>query len=67
MVDEAIQKVFTALKSVRWRDCDEDNRFQWYYAEEMHYVVQNKDTGAYWFVKAKSPASAYESVRRKLQ
>ena len=64
--DKAIQDIFGVVKKVKWRDCEEDSRFQWYYAEENHYLISDKKTGAYWFIKAKSPSSAFESVKGRL-
>ena len=65
--DDTIQAVFTALKNIRWRDCEANAEFEWYYAESMHYVIRKKSNGACWFVKAKSPDSAYEIVSRKVE
>ncbi len=64
--DKVIQDAFVAIKNVKWRDCEENERFQWYYAEGMHYVVKDNETNAHWFVKAKSPMTAYEYVKGKL-
>ena len=63
--DSVIQEIFSVFKNVRWRDCETDTQFEWYYAESMHYVIHNKETNAYWFVKAKSPASACDIAIRK--
>lgn len=65
--DDAFQAVFVAIKSVRWRDCEQDNNYEWYYAEEEHYVIRDKKTHAYWFAKAKSPYKAFEYVKGKLE
>ena len=65
--DSVIQSFFAVLKSIKWRDCETDVQFEWYYAESMHYVIHNKETNAYWFVKAKSPASACETVIKKMK
>ena len=62
--DDAIQATFTALKSVRWRDCEENINYEWYYAEDRHYVIHNKETNAYWFVKGGSPSNAFEVAMR---
>lgn len=64
--DKVIQETFLTLKTVKWHDCEEDNNFQWYYAEDSHYVMNEKRTNAYWFVKAKSPIKAYEYVKGKI-
>ena len=64
--DNAIQTVFSAIKNIKWRDCEENDCFEWYYAEDMHYVIRKKENGACWFVKAKSPEAAYSSVMRKI-
>ena len=65
-IDTTIQSMFTIFKSIRWRDCEEDSNYEWYYAESMHYLVHDKTTNAYWFIKAKSPSNAYDIVLRKV-
>ena len=65
-VDKLIQEMFAMKSNVKWRNCDDDTRFQWYYAEDNHYLILDTITSAMWFVKAKSPASAYEHVKGKL-
>lgn len=64
--DTVIQNAFTAMKNVRWRNCEENTGYEWYYAEDCHYIVRNKVTSACWFVKAKSPNSAFEIVMKKI-
>lgn len=64
--DTTIQSLFTVLKSIRWRECEENSNCEWYYAENMHYVVHCKQTDNYWFVKAKSPSNAYQCVVSKI-
>ena len=66
-IDDAIQKAFTAMKNVRWRDCESDNAYEWYYAESMLYVIRQKETGAHWFIKSKSPDTALECVLNKIR
>ena len=61
-----IQEIFTVFQKVKWRDCEENDDYEWYYAELMHYVVHNKRTNAYWFVKSKNPSNAYDIVKKKL-
>lgn len=65
-IDVTIQNMFKAFKNIKWRECESNSRLSWYYAEDMHYIVTDSKTNAYWFVKAKSPASACEYVIRKL-
>ena len=64
--DDAIQMIYTVVKNIRWRDCDENSEYEWYYAEDMHYMVRNKKTSAIWFIKAKSPSNAYDIVMKKV-
>ena len=64
--DAMIQALFKSFQSIKWRDCEENKRFEWYYAEDNHYVVREKVTKAYWFISAKSPSKACESVLAKL-
>lgn len=64
--DTAIQTIFNVLKNVTWRKCDNNDRFEWYYAESMHYVIHDTLTNGYHFVKAKSPNNAYEVVAKKV-
>ena len=65
--DDAFQAIFTAIKNVRWRDCEENDDFEWYYAEDRHYAIHRKSTNAYWFVKSGNPMSAYETVMSNLK
>lgn len=64
--DSNIQEIFKTLKNVTWRDCETNDKFEWYYAENMLYVIHEKESNAYWFVKSKSPNSAYEVVIKKI-
>lgn len=64
--DSVIQTIFSTFKNIRWRECDENQNYEWYYAEDCHYVIRNKITSAYWFIKAKSPNSAFEIVMKKI-
>lgn len=66
--DDTIQAMFTLLKDgyIRWRDCEDNQDYEWYYAEATHYMVREKKTGAVWFVKAKSPSYALEYVANKI-
>lgn len=65
-VDAVIQTLFKAFQSFKWKDCEADSRYEWYYAEDNHYVVHDKVTKAFWFIVAKSPVKAFESVMSKI-
>ena len=65
IIDKVIQNMFSIVKEIKWRICEEDSNFQWYYAEDNHYVFNDKRTNAMWLVKAKSPVKAYEYVKGK--
>ena len=65
-VDSIVQNAFTAFKNIKWRDCEQNKDYEWYYAENMHYVIRQKKTNAYWFIKSKSPITALETVLNKL-
>ena len=65
--DSVIQNVFTVLKNIRWRDCESNNQLEWYYAESTHYVIHDKETNAYWFIKAKSPTTACDIALKRLK
>ena len=60
--DDIIQNMFKTIKNVKWRDCEENEEYEWYYAESMHYIIHNKRTHAYWLVKAKSPSMAFDNM-----
>ena len=64
--DELFQGVLKAINSVRWRDCEEDDSYEWYYAEDMLYVIRLKLVNAYWFIKAKSPSKAFEIIKGRI-
>ena len=68
--DQMIHKVLEDFDQVRWRDCCDygapDDVYEWYYAENMLYVVRHKKLKTYYFVKAKSPASAYKLMMSKI-
>ena len=65
--DSIIQNIFTVFKNIKWRECETDARFEWSYAESMHYVVHDKVTNAYWFIKGKSPSNACEIAMKKVE
>lgn len=65
--DSVIQRIFTTLKELKWRDCEQNPDYEWYYAEDMHYIIRQKQTNACWFVKAKSPLTAFEYVINKMK
>ena len=60
--DKTIRDMFTVVKNIKW---NEEEGFQWYYAEDNHYIVSEKKTGALWLIKAKSPIKAIECVKGK--
>ena len=64
--DEVIQKAFGVLPMMKWRNCEEDDAYEWYYAENNYYVIRHKHTDAYWCVKQKSPSKALECIKRKM-
>ena len=66
-VDKIIQDFVLTPKIIRWRPCDGNERYQWYYAENNIYVINDAKTNAFWFVKAKSPISAWETVKEKIK
>ena len=65
-VDTTIRNVFKEMKSILWRAFEQNERFAWYYAEDCHYVVKDTKTGAYFFIKGKSPDSVYETLMKKI-
>ena len=65
--DIAFQTVFSAIKKVKWRECEQNNLYEWYYAESQIYIIHSKESDAYFFVKAKSPLNAYEHVVESLK
>ena len=64
--DELFQSVAKAINNVRWRACEEDDAYEWYYAEDMLYVIRLKSANAYWFIKAKSPSKAFETIKGRV-
>lgn len=65
--DTIIQTLFKSFQNIGWKDCEEDSTLEWYYAENNHYVVHHKDMNGYWFVVAKSPSKACNSVISRLK
>ena len=65
-VDSVIQSFFTICKNIKWRKFDNDSRLEWYYAENMQYVIHDTLTSGYYFIKAKSPINAYDIVEKKV-
>ena len=64
--DTIIQTLFKSFQKFKWTECENEPRLEWYFAEDNHYVVHDKITKGYWFIIAKSPAKACESVATKL-
>lgn len=64
-----IQAVESGLEERRWQNCRDygatDDLFEWYYAEDRLYVIRNRKMKAYYFVYAKSPAEAWERLRKR--
>ena len=65
-VDSIIQNFFAVVKNIKWRNCEEHDGLEWYYAEDMHYIIRQQSTNAFFFVKAKSPNSACDIVWKKI-
>lgn len=68
-LDQMIHEVESGLEGVRWRNCKDcgapDDLFEWYYAENRLIVIRNRKMKAYYFVYAKSPADAWERLRKR--
>lgn len=54
-----------SLDTYRGIDKDVFGQFGYRYFEEEHYAVVHKETGAMWFVTARSPREAMEGIPRR--
>lgn len=67
--DRMVQEVESGLSVQTWRNCKDcgapDDLFEWYYAEDRLYVIRNRKMKGYYFVYAKSPADAWEKLRKR--
>lgn len=64
--DKTIRECFHIMHGIRWRDFEVYDRYQWYYAENLTYLVQDKWTGAVWCVFAENPMNALCVVLEKI-
>lgn len=68
-VDDAMHVVAGALNGdgIRWRECADygapDDTFEWYYAENGLYVIRHKKLKCCNFIKARSPADAFNKFK----
>ena len=53
--DEVFQEVFKRMDKVRWRGFENDERYEWYYAEEGIYAIRRKASGEVMYLKAFAP------------
>lgn len=64
MTDKILQKASEIIKNLNWKDFNiagyTDPYFDYYYAESELYLIRNKASGSIYFVKAKSPAEAWQ-------
>ena len=66
IADDEIRACFRAIHRVLWRDFVIEDRYQWYYAENCTYLIQDKWTDAVWCVFASSPMEALYVVLGKI-
>lgn len=68
-LDDAIHIAAAGLNGgeIRWRECADygapDNTFEWYYAENGLYVIRHKKLKCCNFIKARSPADAFNKLK----
>lgn len=71
-IDKSIHEVYEKLNNgyIRWHDFQEvgvdEHYYQWYYAENRLYVIQDVMTGEWWFVMARSPVNALAMYKERL-
>ena len=68
--DGKLHEAESVLKDVKWNafpDSRVHARFEWYYAENQLYVIHDKETDAYSFVRERSPAKAVEHVKKNIK
>lgn len=66
--DAAHRLAYYGMDDVRWRNCVDygapDDTYEWYYAEERLYILRHKKMKTCFFVKASSPADAFDRFRK---
>lgn len=65
-VDEHIHELHKQLDKMLWRDFDNEEQYEWYYAENNLYLLRYKPTGELAFIKGKSPDSALKTLENKV-
>ena len=66
MIDEILHKAYKFLITCKFNSLEpfigKASVFEYYYAESELYILKNKYTGEFYFIKAKNPKEAYENL-----
>lgn len=69
MLDKNIHNFYEDIENIRWLDfkvAGLDNKFlDYYYAEDELYIIRDRVTKGMWFVEARSPKEALETLKRR--
>lgn len=69
MLDKNIHRFYEDIRDIVWLDfkvAGLDNKFlDYYYAEDELYIIRDRVTKGMWFVEARSPKEALETLKRR--
>ena len=67
-MDKYIHIFYENLENIQWLDFRvvglENKFYEYYYAEGELYIIRDRVSKAIWFIKAKSPKEALDSLRK---
>lgn len=69
MLDKNIHNFYEDIKDIAWLDFKvvglENKFYDYYYAEGELYIIRDRVTKGMWFIKARSPKEALETLKKR--
>ena len=69
MLDKNIHNFYEDIENIQWLDFKavglENIFYEYYYAEEELYIIRDRVTKCMWFINARSPKEALETLKRR--
>ena len=68
MLDKNIHSFYENIENIRWLDFRvvglENKFYEYYYAEGELYIIHDRVSKAMWFIEARSPKEALDTLRK---
>ena len=68
-MDKYIQIFYENIENIQWLDFRvvglENKFYEYYYAEGELYIIRDRVSKAMWFIEARSPKEALETLKRR--